>query len=88
MTDDRRSPLHDVQEAAGAEFYWEDGWPWAMKFSDDVLAEYEAIRTGTGLWDLYSTIKYEVRGPDAGRFIQRRARYRSRASLRRAPTAS
>jgi aminomethyltransferase len=70
---DRRSPLHAVQEAAGAEFYWEDGWPWAMKFSDDVLAEYEAIRTGTGLWDLYSTIKYEVRGPDAGRFVQRRA---------------
>jgi aminomethyltransferase len=73
MTDDRRSPLHAAQEAAGAEFYWEDGWPWAMKFSDDVLAEYEAIRTGTGLWDLYSTIKYEVRGPDAGRFVQRRA---------------
>jgi aminomethyltransferase len=70
---DRRSPLHAVEEAAGAEFYWEDGWPWAMKFSDDVLAEYEAIRTGTGLWDLYSTIKYEVRGRDAGRFIQRRA---------------
>ena len=70
---DRRSPLHAVQEAAGAEFYWEDGWPWAMKFSDDVLAEYEAIRTRTGLWDLYSTIKYEVRGPDAGRFVQRRA---------------
>lgn len=70
---DRRSPLHEVQEAAGAEFYWEDGWPWAMKFSDDVRREYEAIRTGTGLWDLYSTIKYEVRGRDAGRFVQRRA---------------
>ena len=70
---DKRSPLHAVQEAAGAEFYWEDGWPWAMKFSDDVLREYEAIRTSTGLWDLFSTIKYEVRGPDAGRFVQRRA---------------
>jgi aminomethyltransferase len=70
---DKRSPLHAVQEAAGAEFYWEDGWPWAMKFSDDVLREYEAIRTSTGLWDLFSTIKYEVRGPDAGRLIQRRA---------------
>jgi aminomethyltransferase len=70
---DKRSPLHAVQEAAGAEFYWEDGWPWARKFSDDVLREYEAIRTSTGLWDLFSTIKYEVRGPDAGRLIQRRA---------------
>jgi aminomethyltransferase len=73
MTEERRSPLHAAQVAAGAEFVWEDGWPWAMRFSDDVLREYEAIRTGTGLWDLYSTIKYEVRGPDAGRLIQRRA---------------
>lgn len=72
MTEDRRSPLHDAQVAAGAEFIWEDGFPWAMRVGDDPMAEYEAIRTATGLWDLYSTIKYEVRGPDAGRFIQRR----------------
>jgi glycine cleavage system T protein (aminomethyltransferase) len=72
MTEDRRSPLHEAQAAAGAEFIWEDGYPWAMRFGDDPTAEYEAIRTATGLWDLYSTIKYEVRGTDAGRFIQRR----------------
>jgi glycine cleavage system T protein (aminomethyltransferase) len=72
MTEDRRSPLHDAQVAAGAEFIWEDGYPWAMRIGDDAMAEYEAIRTATGLWDLYSTIKYDVRGPDAGRFIQRR----------------
>jgi aminomethyltransferase len=72
MTEERRSPLHDIQLAAGAEFAWEDGFPWAMHFGDDPTSEYEAIRTATGLWDLYSTIKYEVRGPDAGTFIQRR----------------
>jgi aminomethyltransferase len=66
-----RSPLHDAQVAAGAEFVWEDGWPWAMKFGDPT-AEYEAIRTGVGIWDLYSTCKYEVTGPDAARLIQRR----------------
>jgi aminomethyltransferase len=70
--DDRRSPLHDQQVALGADFYWEDGWPWAMKFADDPLPEYEAIRTATGLWDLFSTCKYEVTGPDAARFVQRR----------------
>lgn len=68
----RRSPLHDAQVAAGAEFIWEDGWPWAMHVGGDPLGEYEAIRTATGIWDLYSTCKYEVTGPHAERLIQRR----------------
>jgi aminomethyltransferase len=73
MTDEeRRSPLHDVQVAAGAEIVWEDGWPWAMNFGGDAAGEYEAIRSATGLWDLFSTVKYEVTGRDAARLIQRR----------------
>ncbi|MDP9297362.1 MAG: aminomethyltransferase family protein [Actinomycetota bacterium] len=70
--EERRSPLHDAQIAAGAEMIWEDGWPWAMRVGTDPLAEYEAIRTATGLWDLYSTSKYEVTGADAGLLVQRR----------------
>jgi aminomethyltransferase len=66
-----RSPLHDAQIDAGGEVIWEDGYPWTNGFGDPV-GEYEAIRTGTGLWDLYSTCKYEVSGPDAARLIQRR----------------
>lgn len=72
MSQDRRSPLFDQQAALGADVMWEDGWPWTMHYATGAEAEYEAIRTGTGLWDLFSTIKYEVRGPDAGRMIQRR----------------
>src|SRR5437870_2654667 len=68
----KRSPLYDWHIAAGAEIIWDDGWPWAMNVGGDVVSEYEAIRTGTGLWDLYSTCKYEVTGPDATRLIQRR----------------
>jgi aminomethyltransferase len=71
MNDERRSPLHEAQLAMGADFMWEDGWPWTNKITDPAV-EYEAIRTGTGIWDLYSTCKYEVTGPDAGRLIQRR----------------
>ena len=51
---------------------WEDGYPWAMHEGGDPMDEYEAVRTATGIWDLYSTCRYEVRGPDAGRLIQRR----------------
>jgi aminomethyltransferase len=72
MTEDVRSPLHDWHVAHGAETIWEDGFPWTMDEGTDLRTEYEAIRTGTGIWDLFSTCKYEVSGPDAGRVIQRR----------------
>jgi aminomethyltransferase len=73
MADDEiRSPLHDAEVAAGGEPYWEDGWPWFLNFNGDAAGEYRAIRTATGLWDLFSAIKYEVTGPDATRLIQRR----------------
>src|SRR5262249_46649681 len=71
MTEERRSPPHDVQVAPGAEVMWEDGWAGANHFGDS-SAEEQAIRNATGLWDLFSTCKYEVTGPDAGRLIQRR----------------
>ena len=66
-----RSPLHDAQIAAGAEIIWEDGYPWTNRVTDPI-EEYQAIRTATGLWDLFSTCKYEVRGRDAAKMIQRR----------------
>jgi aminomethyltransferase len=72
MTEEHRSPLADWHEAQGAEVLIEDGWPWYMHEGGDPMAEYEAIRTATGIWDLFSTCKYEVTGPDAERLIQRR----------------
>jgi aminomethyltransferase len=72
MSEDVRSPLHEWHVARGAEIIWEDGYPWAMHEGADPMAEYEAIRTATGIWDLFSTCKYEVTGPDAGELIQRR----------------
>jgi aminomethyltransferase len=72
MTGDTRSPLHEWHEANGAETIWEDGYPWTMHEGRDPMEEYEAVRTGTGIWDLFSTCKYEVTGRDAERLIQRR----------------
>jgi len=66
------SPLHAWHEAHSAEYLWEDGWPWTTHEGADPMTEYEAIRTATGIWDLFSTCRYEVTGPDAARFIQRR----------------
>lgn len=72
MTEENRSPLHGWHVAHNGEFLWEDGYPWMMHEGRDPLEEYEAVRTGTGLWDLFSTCKYEVTGPEAGSLIQRR----------------
>jgi aminomethyltransferase len=72
MTEDKRSPLHDWHEENGAETIWEDGYPWTIHEGRDPLEEYEAVRGGTGIWDLFSTCKYEVSGPDAALLIQRR----------------
>jgi glycine cleavage system T protein (aminomethyltransferase) len=66
------SPLHAWHEAHGAEYLWEDGWPWTNHEGADPMTEYEAIRTGAGIWDLFATCKYEVTGPDAARLVQRR----------------
>jgi aminomethyltransferase len=66
------SPLHAWHEAHGAEYLWEDGWPWTNHEGADPMSEYEAIRTATGIWDLFATCKYEVTGPDAARLVQRR----------------
>ncbi len=70
--EDKRSPLHGWHVAHGADVMWEDGYPWTNHQGGDPMAEYEAVRTATGLWDLFSTCKYEVTGADAGRLIQRR----------------
>jgi aminomethyltransferase len=72
MTEEHRSPLQDWHEAHGAEIEVDDGYPWPMHEGTDPMDEYEAIRTATGIWDLFSTCKYEVTGPDAARLIQRR----------------
>ncbi|MFI5045300.1 MAG: aminomethyltransferase family protein, partial [Acidimicrobiales bacterium] len=72
MTEEHRSPLADWHESKDAEVLIEDGWPWYMHEGTDPLEEYEAIRTGAGIWDLFSTSKYEITGPDAARLIQRR----------------
>jgi aminomethyltransferase len=68
----KRSPLHDWHVAHGADIMWDGGYPWANHEGTDPSLEYEAIRTATGIWDLFSTCKYEITGPDAGRLLQRR----------------
>lgn len=65
-----RSVLYDVQERQGAEFDDFDGWMWTLDFGD-VLGEYESLRSGVGMWDVYALVKWEVTGRDAQAVLQR-----------------
>jgi aminomethyltransferase len=60
----RRSPLHDVHEAAGASFTDFAGWQMPVRYSSD-LAEHAAVRTAAGLFDLSHMGEILVVGPDA-----------------------
>ncbi|HEU4354473.1 MAG TPA: aminomethyltransferase family protein [Actinomycetota bacterium] len=65
-----RSVWYDLQAEQGAEFEDFDGWMWTASLGD-VAAEYEAIRTDVGMWDVYPLVKWDLSGPDALEAAQR-----------------
>lgn len=64
-----RSVLYDVQERQGGTFDDFGGWMWTLDFGD-IGAEYEALRSGAGMWDVYALNKWAVSGPDAAAALQ------------------
>jgi aminomethyltransferase len=64
-----RSVLYDVQERQGGTFDDFGGWMWTLDFGD-VAAEYEVLRSGAGMWDVYALNKWVVSGPDAQSALQ------------------
>ncbi len=70
MTSAIQSVLHQVQVDVGGEFMEDAGWTWFTTFGDPVK-EYEAIRSGASVWDVYALQKWDVRGAGAQQAIQR-----------------
>lgn len=70
MGESNRSVLYDVQIEQGGSFVEYGPWSWASNFGDPA-AEFEAIRKGVVLWDVYALQKWDVTGPDAVKAIQR-----------------
>ena len=64
MDDAVRTPLHERLEALGGTFQNDDGWWWIQGLGD-WEAEYRAVRTDVGVWDLSPLVKWDFRGPDA-----------------------
>lgn len=66
-----KSPMHDWHFEHGGTTMWDDNHPWAWTYGPDWKKEYDAVREGVGLLDLFSLFVYEVKGPEADKFIQR-----------------
>jgi aminomethyltransferase len=60
----KRSAFYDVQDELGAEWTDWEGWAWADHFGDPV-AEHNATRTASNIWDESPLRKWDMKGPDA-----------------------
>ena len=60
----KRSAFYEVQDQLGAEWTDWEGWAWADHFGDAV-AEHEATRKASNLWDESPLRKWDMKGPDA-----------------------
>lgn len=60
----KRSAFYDAQDQLGAEWTDWEGWAWADHFGDPV-AEHEATRAASNLWDESPLRKWDMKGPDA-----------------------
>jgi aminomethyltransferase len=65
-----RTPLHDEHVALGASMTDFAGWSMPLRYGSDV-AEHHAVRTAAGLFDLSHMAELRVRGPGAGRALDR-----------------
>jgi methylglutamate dehydrogenase subunit C len=70
----RRVPLHDWHEAAGASFVNTGLWLRPLVYSrqtgwEPVLREARAVRRSVGITDVSTLGKIDVQGPDAARFL-------------------
>src|SRR5688572_13450799 len=62
------TPLHDVSEAAGAQFVETTGYLMPARYGD-ATAEYRFAREGAALFDVSHRGKLELTGPDAPSFL-------------------
>jgi sarcosine oxidase, subunit alpha len=69
----KRTPLHELQAAAGGRMETVGDWKRARRFSDDVRCreEIENVRTNVGLLDASTLGKFRIFGPDALKALQR-----------------
>lgn len=66
----KRTPLYPVYQELGAKTVDFGGFEMPVQFSG-IIAEHEAVRTAAGLFDVSHMGEFDVKGPDARKFLQR-----------------
>ncbi|MSU69624.1 MAG: glycine cleavage system aminomethyltransferase GcvT [Opitutaceae bacterium] len=68
MSELKRTPLRDFHAAHGARLVDFAGWEMPVQYRS-ILEEHKAVRRTAGLFDVSHMGEIEVRGPEAGRFL-------------------
>jgi aminomethyltransferase len=70
MSELKRTPLRDFHVAHGARLVDFAGWEMPVQYRS-ILEEHKAVRRAAGLFDVSHMGEVDVRGPDAGEFLNR-----------------
>lgn len=65
-----RTPLYDTHVALGGRMVEFAGYELPVQYPAGPIAEHNAVRTAAGLFDIDHMAQFEVRGPDAERYLQ------------------
>ena len=68
MSELKRTPLRDFHAAHGGRLVDFAGWEMPVQYRS-ILEEHKAVRRAAGLFDVSHMGEVDVRGPDAGRFL-------------------
>ncbi len=68
MSELKRTPLRDFHAAHGGRLVDFAGWEMPVQYKS-ILEEHKAVRRAAGLFDVSHMGEVDVRGPDAGRFL-------------------
>lgn len=70
MSELKRTPLRDFHASHGARLVDFAGWEMPVQYRS-ILEEHKAVRRAAGLFDVSHMGEVDVRGPDAGKFLNR-----------------
>jgi aminomethyltransferase len=64
-----RTPLRDFHARHGARLVDFAGWEMPVQYRSSILEKHKAVRQAAGLFDVSHMGEFDVRGPDAARFL-------------------
>lgn len=65
----KKTPIYDLHLALGGKIIDFGGWALPVEY-DGIIAEHKNVRSDAGLFDVSHMGEFEVKGPDAERFLQ------------------